>query len=326
MAVGDLGIAVVGCGGIAQAHLRALTAIRGGRLVAAVDIARERAEAAVQGSGGRAYTSLGDALADPGVDACIVCLPPYLHESATVAACEAGKHVLVEKPMAMTLEESEAMVAAAEKSGVTLMVGQVLRFRSLNRKARHLLREGRIGQVVNLLRRRHSHSEAYPQAPWSTDPAKAGGWLLYGYGAHEYDMMLWLAGVHAERVYAVGQKNNPHWQDYDEVSALITLAGGIVGNVTQTLNSHAGAWDQLVIGTEGSLYVTSSALTVNGKEVEVERDTQGGMDVQLQEFVDAVRDSREPEASGRDVLVTMAALEAAKQSLASGTVEMVKRP
>jgi predicted dehydrogenase len=183
MATEHLGVAVIGCGGIAAAHLRALTAVRGGRLVAAVDAIGERAEAVTQCYGGRAYTSWGDALLDPSVDACIVCLPHHLHEAATIAACQAGKHVLVEKPMAIGLAQSKAMVQAAESAGVALMVGQVLRFRNLNRKARELLRGGRIGQVVSLLRRRHSYSRAYPQAPWSEDPAKAGGWLLYGFGA-----------------------------------------------------------------------------------------------------------------------------------------------
>ncbi|HHW09887.1 MAG TPA: Gfo/Idh/MocA family oxidoreductase [Firmicutes bacterium] len=326
MSANQIGLAIVGCGGIAQSHLGALKELSGARLAAAVDIMSERAEAVVKEHGGTAYTDLAEALQNPNVDACIICLPHHLHKEATIAACSAGKHVLVEKPMATNLADCRQMKAAADQAGVILMVGQVLRFRTIHRKAREILRAGEIGEVVNALRRRHAWHKSYEKAPWSKDPAKAGGWLLYGFGAHEYDMMLWLIGRRAERVFALGRRNNPHWQDYDEISSLIELEGQVMASVTQTLNCYTGAWDQIIVGTEGSMYISGAdVLQVNRKAIEIPADPTHGMRAQLAEFIQAIGEGRRPEADAGDVLHTMALLEAVGRSIKSGAVETVDK-
>ncbi len=323
MARERIGIAILGAGGIAGAHLQALNTLPEGRLVATCDLdaARARARAAEFGAE-HFFTTWEETLACPGVDAVIVCLPNALHRDAVVEAARAGKHVLVEKPMATTLADASAMVEAAEAAGVTLMVGQVLRFYAANRLARQFLREGRIGRPRNLLRRRLGVFHDW--VAWAKDPALCGGITLYGFGSHEVDMMLWLTDSRATRVYAEGEQIHPVWRDYDDVSLQMRLANGCMAALQLSTNCAETVWDCLVIGDEGTLAVGSDWVSVNGERTAAPIGPAGGMTAQLAEFLAAINEGREPEASGRQVRdTTMAALEAARRSLASHAVEAV---
>jgi predicted dehydrogenase len=311
-----LGVAFIGCGGISRAHGRALQEIPEAQLIAAMDIVEERAQHIAEQFGARyATTDLERVLDDPDVEAVLLALPHAIRVEPTVLAAEAGKHILVEKPMAPSLEEADAMMAAAEAHGVTLMVAQVLRFRTAYQRAKELLEQGRIGTPTNFLRRRIFHSRRAPVA-WATNPEVAKGWLLYGYGSHEYDMVLWLDGSEVTQLYAEGRRTTDIWGDEDEISATFSLSSGATGTVLLSMNCHRGAWDQLVIGTEGSLYITNDRVIINNEEtIEAPMDPTGGFAPEWREFIAALREGREPIASGHDVRRTMVALEMVKRSL-----------
>jgi len=312
----ELRIAIIGCGGIARGHLNAMQNLPA-KPVATVDIDESLARQYAEEYGAdRYYTNMEAALTDD-VEAVIICLPHHLHVDAVVTAAESGKHVLTEKPMAISLKEADDMIKAAQKNNVRLMVGQVLRFRETNIKAKQLIREGKIGEPRNMIRRRFGRSQEF-RSEWARDPAKAGGWVLYGYGSHEVDMMLWLFDTHASKVYAQARKNNSYWNDYDEVSIQMELDNGMIATLNHSLNSVSGAWDTFIMGTEASMYITSEQIIINGEKISVPMGP--AMELQLQEFIDAVRESREPEASGANVRKTMQALEAAKLSIANGQV------
>ena len=313
----ELRVAIIGCGGIAGGHLNAMKNLPA-RPVAMVDIDETRARQCAEEYGAdRHHTDIGDALTDD-VDAVIVCLPHYLHAEAVIAAAESGKHILTEKPMAISLKEVDDMIDAAGENNVTLMVGQVLRFRGSNVKAKQLIAEGRIGEPRNIIRRRLGRSGEF-RSEWARDPAKAGGWVLYGYGSHEVDMILWLFDTHAKRVFAQARKNNPYWNDYDELSIQMELANGMIATLNHSLNCDAGAWDTLIMGTETSMHITNDQIRIGGEKMDAPLEPDG-MELQLREFIGAVQEGREPEASGVNVRRTMQALEAAKLSIAKGQV------
>src|SRR5439155_22736693 len=118
------------------------------RVVATCDLDRGRAEErAAQLGAGRAATDVDELLGASDVDAVLLCLPHDQHAPATVAAARAGKHVLVEKPIARTLDEADAMIAVADAAGVTLMVAHNQRYLPLHRRARELVDDGAIGPV-----------------------------------------------------------------------------------------------------------------------------------------------------------------------------------
>jgi predicted dehydrogenase len=257
-------------------------------------------------------------LAQADLDAVSICLPHHLHCDAAVAASEAGLHVLCEKPMTVSLEQCDAMIAAAEAAGKVLMVGQVLRFRNAARQARELLREGAVGEIKQVIRRRLGSFKEFPRAPWSRDPEQAGGWTLYGFGSHEGDQILWLTDSSPTSVFACGRTNNPYWSDTDELSILFGLSCGGFATELHSLNCAFGAWDCTIIGTEAAMQLGNDEIRIDERVIEGPMQASGGMTEQIREFGAAIREGREPEASGRDVRRTMVLLEAAKLSLQSG--------
>lgn len=314
----QIGIGAVGCGGIAGGHLPAYRDVEGIRTVAVCDIneqvARERAE---EFDVPAVYTDWRDLLDDEDVDAVSVLLPHHLHREVAVAAAEAGKHVLTEKPMATSLAEADDMIAAAEAAGVVLMVGQILRFRPANIRARELIRDGAIGEPRNILRRRLGKSQGF-RSEWARRPEEAGGWVLYGFGAHEVDMILWLNDAEAQTVFAQARVNNEYWNDYDEVTVQMSLVDGPIATYQHSLNTPFGAWECMVIGTEDAMMIESGQIRLAGEVIEAPLDSPASWQAQIGEFVRAIREGDEPEASGRNVRRTMAALEAAKLSIRDG--------
>ena len=314
---GKIGIAIIGCGGIAQAHLESLRRIDDFRIVATVDIIEEKAKKyASRYKAERYYTSTDEALEDPEIEAVSICLPHHLHSPVTVAAAKAGKHILVEKPMAISLKGADEMIKAADENGVTLMVEQTLRFRTCNILTKKLIGEGRIGEVRNVIRRRLSFSNSFP-SEWSRRPEQSGGWVLYGFGSHSVDLVLWVLDADPVQVFAYGVKNNPYWNDYDEVSIMMKLDNGAVASVLHSLNYRQQyTWDLTVIGTKGSILVKEGKTVQIGDEIlETPIDRTQGIYAALKEFAGAIKEGREPEASGRNVRRTMLALEAAKISM-----------
>lgn len=316
----QLGMGVIGCGGISRAHLAAQQAIPEICTVAVCDVDEEAARAASsQYDVPAVYTDYHDLLADERVDAVAVLLPHHLHRDAVVAAARAGKHVLCEKPMAISLAQADEMIAACEASDVVLAIAQILRFRPANSIARAAISEGRIGEVRNVIRRRYGLSRDF-RAEWASKPEQAGGWVLYGYGSHEVDAILWLTDSAPERVYAQGRKNNPWWHDYDEVTVDMELSNGAMASYHHTTNSPYGAWDCLIIGTAGAMLVETEQVRLGEEVIEAPLDGAAAFTEQVRDFYNAVMQGTRPRASGQDVRRTMVALEAARTSMAERRV------
>lgn len=315
-----IGIGAIGCGGIASGHLPAYRDLDGIETVAVCDIDEQAARArADEFDVPAVYTDWRELIADERVDAVSILLPHHLHRDVAVAAAEAGKHVLTEKPMATSLAEADDMIAAADAAGVVLMVGQILRFRPANIKARELIRGGAIGEVRNILRRRLGNSREF-RSDWAHKPEEAGGWVLYGYGAHEVDMILWLNDKEPETVYAQARVNNEYWNDYDEITVQMSLLDGPMATYQHSLNTPFGAWECMVIGTEDAMLIDSGQIRFADHVVEAPLDSPACWRAQVGEFVRAIEEGDEPEASGRNVRRTMAALEAAKISIRDGVL------
>jgi predicted dehydrogenase len=312
---------IIGGGGISRPHLRALAEIEGAEAVALADLNEETLNARAEEFGvPRRYRDWNDLLKDDAVQAVTICLPHNLHARAALDAARHRKHILTEKPMCLSLEECDRMIAAAEQNGVLLMVAQILRWQPHNLLARQWIREGRIGRIAAIHRRRMSEgSPNLTSHPWSNKPEIAGGWLLYGFGAHEYDALLWLLDTQVETVTATGNRNRPVWNDYDEIAATMRLKNGAVATMLQSLNCRARASDCIVIGSEGTLALQGETLLLNGERTEVPSDGSAFRE-QVQEFVDCIREGREPGTSGRNVRTTMQALEGVKVALREGRV------
>jgi len=312
-----IGIGIIGCGTISANHLKAVADLDHAEAVAAADInGRALEERAAEFGIPALYEDWNELLENDDVDAVCICLPHNLHCRCAVDAARRGKHVLVEKPMAISLKECDEMIRAAEENGTVLMVAQVLRRYQAHTTAKSLIREGRIGRIYSVVRRRMSYGkENLDRYPWASKPEIAGGWLLYGFGAHEFDAILWLMDTKAETVMAMGGMNEACWNDYDEIISVMRLENGAVATMIHSLNSRNGCWDCTIVGSKGTMTVTNRSIVLNGEEIKVEHDGAAGFRAQMKEFVDSIVNGSEPGPSGRNVRATMQVLEGVKISL-----------
>ena len=161
------------------------------------------------------------------VDVVDVCLPTFLHREYTEEACAAGKHVLCEKPMALTVDDAEAMANAARRHGVELMVGHALRFWGEYVRARELVMEGVIGEVLSLSARRLALTPEWSVSGWILDPCYSGGAVL-DLHIHDLDFANWVCGK-PEKIFAQGARG-PRG-GWDHACTTVCYPGGAVAHV-----------------------------------------------------------------------------------------------
>jgi len=236
-------IGVVGCGAIGQRrHIPEVAANPRARLVALCDVVASRAEEQAKKYGGQAYADFDEFLKHPDMDAVIIGTPNYLHAPMTLAAFKAGKHVLVEKPMATTRKEAKAMIEAARKAGKFLMIGQNQRLMRPHVKAREILSTGRLGKVLTF---RTAFKHAGPEF-WSVDnhpgtwffqKEKAAMGVCGDLGIHKADLMRYLLGEEIVEVAAmIGTQNkryaNGKLIDVDDnAMLLVKTQSGVMGSI-----------------------------------------------------------------------------------------------
>jgi myo-inositol 2-dehydrogenase / D-chiro-inositol 1-dehydrogenase len=198
-----LRIAVVGCGGAAERlHLPALARVAGARVVALSDVDAARlARVADRFRVGRRHADFRDALA--GVDAVAVCVPPRLHAEVACAALEAGRHVFVEKPLALSLAECERIAEAATRAGTAAACGFNLRFHRLAREAREAVASGALGRVKLMRTVLTSGVRSHPDFPaWRTRRGEGGG-AIFELGVHHFDLARFLLADEFSEVLAL---------------------------------------------------------------------------------------------------------------------------
>ncbi len=234
-------VGIVGTGGIARAHAEGYGRFPDRcRVVAVADIFRDKAEAFAQGLGPdvAAHGRAEELLARADIDLVAICTPPFEHAPLTVAALAAGKHVLVEKPMATSLEECDAMLAAARASGRMLGVVHQNRFRPEFARLKALVDGGVLGPLdlvaVNCLWWR---GPDYYNLWWRGTWEKEGGGALLNHAVHFVDLMVWLAGLPAE-VSAVVARRAHDIEVEDLACAVLRFPGGAAGQFTGTVDAH----------------------------------------------------------------------------------------
>jgi predicted dehydrogenase len=195
--VDKLGIGVVGCGNIAKVHLEQLVKQQNAALVGICDIVPERAAQVSAEYDVPGYTSYDELLARPEVNAVLIATPNYNHREATLQAFAAGKHVLVEKPMARTVRECDEMIAAAEAAGLKLGVGHVLRLMQPFSAILELIASGDFGRPRAIEMSRRSWWRKGATETWRSHRELMWG-LLYEWTIHELDFMRAVCGDVAE--------------------------------------------------------------------------------------------------------------------------------
>lgn len=258
------GVAIVGCGVIAPTHARALRALPNARLVAAVDVHEDRARAFTDQFGGEPFADLDRALARPDVDVVTICVPSGLHAEVGCRAAAAGKHVLVEKPIDVTLEAADRLIDAAARAGVTLGVVSQHRFDPGVRRLHELVASGRLGRLVlgDAIVKWYRSEAYYASAEWRGTRALDGGGALMNQGIHYVDLLRWIMGP-VDRVLARCATATHDLEVEDVAAAVLTFAGGALGVLEASTAVYPGMKERLEItGTDGTLVVEAGELRV----------------------------------------------------------------
>tara|TARA_B100000700_G_scaffold80980_1_gene91146 strand:- start:155 stop:1093 length:939 start_codon:yes stop_codon:yes gene_type:complete len=303
---------MVGCGQIGNAHFKAIQACDAARVAFCVDVDPSRAEEAAAIYGGRFTTVMAEALASPEVDAAVLCLPHDLHLSFTTESLAAGKHVLVEKPMALNEDEARKMADVADKHGRNLMVGQSTRFLPSHQKAKRLIEDGRIGRPINYARQTCFWVERL-STDWRRDADACGGLYLPLFGSHDVDAMLWLLDTAPITVDARIRAGSDLSDGDVEGWIGLTFEDEAVGSIAFSLRSKETIQGSLIVGAEGTMRVERNRLSVDGEPVSFDH-SKGALERQMEEFVSAIVDSRAPSVPGTDGVRTMRVLDLARAS------------
>ena len=325
-----IGIGIVGLGRIAGAHILAARALQDEVEVVAVATRNpKKKEVDDLSSSVTVFEDVRDLVQDPRVDAVVVCTPNHAHAEAVEVAAAAGKHVLVEKPIALTESEAFSMVTRCEQAGVTLMVAQSRRFSQAIHRIRAMMHE--LGTVyradIDFLVRFPG-----PATPWWTRSNEAGELILHLQGSHSLDTLAWLFDGLPGVLYCHGSTVNPAFGGLDEADILMQYPEGLLASVSLSLNSHPAKHDLNIYGENGTLTLTERMGSKPFSfEFEVRRDgivvfEENGPSVytnQLREFSSALRENQQPNASGREILKSARLVDAAVASYRQrGVVEL----
>ena len=324
-----LHIALWGCGNMGNSLAQALVATGEAKLSIVHDLSPEAASTFSERYEARVAPSAEALLAHPGLDGVIVALPPYLHAMAVCQAAEARVDVFCEKPMAPRVADCHEMLAAVERAGIKLMIGQVLRYYEPYRTIRRWTEEGRFGKLYSASIWRVVNGARWETIPgyWRANRAQSGGYLLE-VGAHELDMLRCLMG-RPETVYATEQKVLPYaheMEDHILVQVRFAEGGSAVyeGGGGSSVSRYGFRFY-----FEGATLISESAFDASklqiydreGNELDALRDeftTQHPVQAALRDWLAALRDEAPIPIPGEEGLATVALAQAAYTSAETG--------
>ena len=292
--------AILGAGVIAPSHADAVRSLSDAALVGVADKSPERAKAFADRYGIRAYLSPDELFADPEVDVISICTPSGLHKEQAIAAMEHGKHVLIEKPIALCGADADCIIEASERTGMLASSVFQMRTEAGVRRVRQLIEEGAFGKITScsLLMNFWRDDAYYAAGSWRGTWKYDGGGALMNQGIHGIDLLICLLGM--PHVEAAQVRTALHRIETEDLAAaLLSFPCGAVGTVLATTCAYPGFARQLEIsGDRGHAILqegTLEKLIVNGKEVDLsDSDTPEEPEYlrhadQMRNLIDAIR-------------------------------------
>ncbi len=340
------GFAIVGCGLIARFHVRALAEVPAARLVALVSRieANARKLANEMGLACATSTDLDGVLARKDINAVIVCTPSGAHMEPAIAAAKAGKHVVVEKPLEVTAERCDQIIAACDRAGVKLCTIFPSRFGDANRALKAAVDAGRFGRLsLGETACKWWRSQAYyDQGGWKGTKPLDGGGALMNQAIHNVDLLCWMMGPAVEVSGFTATLAHERIEVEDTAVACIRFANGALGVIQAATSAYPGLSKTIAIhGDKGSVVIeqddvlrweftpeTAEDLAVRTRFGKRTQASGGASDPaaishtghtrQLADFVDAIREQRQPLVDGREGKKAVEVIEAVYRSAAAG--------
>lgn len=334
-------VAVVGAGFVSEIHLESYHRFVPGAEVIALYARNEQKGKTVADKYKipSFYNDIDNIISGSGCDVVDICLPNHLHAEVTLKAAKAGKHVIIEKPLAMTLEESDAMISECKKAGVKLMYAEELCFAPKYERVRQMVKDGAVGDIY-MLKQAEKHSG--PHTDWFYDVNLSGGGVLMDMGCHAIAWFRWmLNNAKATSVYASLSTvlHKGRTQGEDNSVLIIEFENGVTAIAEDSWAKHGGMDDRCeVYGTGGvvyaDLFMGNSAIAYSkqgyGYAMEKADTTVGwsftvfeeifnqGYPYELKHFIDCIQQDKEPLVSGEDGRAVLEIIYAAYASAAQG--------
>ncbi|MFB9330166.1 Gfo/Idh/MocA family protein [Paenibacillus aurantiacus] len=331
-------VAVIGCGSISKyRHIPEYAANENVELVAFVDVVAERSQAYADQYGALAFTDYKEMLAQVKPDAVSVNLPNVLHAPVSIDAANAGAHVLVEKPMAATEEEGFAMIEAAKKNGVFLMVGHNQRLMPPHVKAKEILDSGKLGKVLTF---RTSFGHPGPEG-WSVDGRNS--WFfekedaimgaMGDLGVHKSDLIRYLLSDEVSEVGAfIGTLHKDGTQVDDNATCLIRMKSGAIGSLVASWTYYKGEDNSTVLWCENGVMKIGThpddQVIVELRDGTIEKYKVGAISTNdkqessgvIDAFITSITTNTPPSISGEEGLKSLKVILAAFESQATGRI------
>jgi predicted dehydrogenase len=333
--------AVIGGGKVGHTHAQALASLPESEFVAVCGRDMSRTQAFADRYGVKAFVNVGEMIATTGVQAVMICTPHPVHAGPAIAAMKAGAHVLVEKPLASTLQDCDAMIAHAAAAGVKLGVISQRRWYEPVRRVKNALDAGKIGRpilgVAMLLGWRDK--TYYESDAWRGTWSDEGGGVLVNQAPHQLDLLQWFMGPIDEVFGYWDNLNHPFIEVEDTAVATLRFKNGGLGSIVVSNSQKPGLFGKVHVHGEsgasvgvqtdgGSMFISGMTTvqeppvndlwTVPGEEQLLDqwkaedRATFAAVDVtshyhrlQVQDFLQAIMENREPLVTGRDGRVTV---------------------
>ncbi|MFC4099678.1 Gfo/Idh/MocA family protein [Paenibacillus xanthanilyticus] len=331
-------VAVIGCGSISKyRHIPEYAANENVEIVAFVDVVAERSQAYADKYGALAFTDYKEMLAQVKPDAVSVNLPNALHAPVSIDAANAGAHVLVEKPMAATAEEGHAMIEAAKKNGVFLMVGHNQRLMPPHVKAKEILDSGKLGKVLTF---RTSFGHPGPEG-WSVDGRNS--WFfekedaimgaMGDLGVHKSDLIRYLLSDEVSEVGAfIGTLHKDGTQVDDNATCLIRMKSGAIGSLVASWTYYKGEDNSTVLWCENGVMKIGThpddQVIVELRDGTIEKYKVGAISTNdkqessgvIDAFITSITTNTPPSISGEEGLKSLKVILAAFESQATGRI------
>ena len=317
----QFGFGIIGCGVISSWHAQAIAASTGGYLVGAVDIKPESRDAFCLKYGIHPFETVEDMLDSPDIDIVCICTPSGFHARNALAAIKAGKHVLIEKPMALNTDDCDAIIEAAGEANVKAGVVSQFRFARTSRTMKALIAEGRLGRVVtaDLFMKYYRSQDYYDASKWRGTWELDGGGALMNQGIHGIDTILNIMGP-VKCVYGMARTLARNIEVEDTASAVLEYANGALGIVQGTTSVYPGYPREIVIsGTRGTVGISEDIFVewnIEGETIPPDIQLGGkmttsasndprnisteGHKAQINDFIEAIVEDRRPAVDLRE--------------------------
>ena len=262
--MGKIGFGIIGCGAISHMHAGAVNAIDDAVLVGCSDVNQKSLDEFSGQYGITPYSEVEMMLGDDRIDAVCICTPSGLHKKFCILCADAGKHIVVEKPMALTTAECDEIIEACRRNNVKLEVISQNRFKDAFRFVKKIVEEGYLGRVVcaDIYMKFYRSPEYYASSNWKGTWKMDGGGALMNQGIHGVDILLFIMGK-VKSVFGYARTLARDIEVEDTASAVVEFENGAIGVIQGTTSVAPGYPRKLVInGDKGSIEVVDGDITL----------------------------------------------------------------